>query len=177
MKMVRCRICGETYLGYETPTNCPFCGAHAEYLRAPEDFSSAENDVQLTEVEREDLEAAIELELANTRFYLAMAARKDNETLSSAYKRLARIESEHCGLFCKLAKLPKPTDLTEPAEELGSWLADIEESLRRENRASGLYAEFAARATSPRVKEVFTAIGAVERDHIDLDEVAKRYAG
>jgi len=28
MKMYRCRICGETYLGAEAPSHCPFCGAH-----------------------------------------------------------------------------------------------------------------------------------------------------
>jgi len=176
MHIYRCRICGETYLGAEAPTNCPFCGAHRESLVVTEEYSSAINDVQLTEVERADLETAIELERSNTRFYLAMAARKDNEALASAYKRLARIEAEHCSVFCKLAKSPKPADITEQSEELGDWLSDIEESLQREQRASGLYAEFAARATSPRLREVFAAISAVERDHIALDELAKRYA-
>ncbi|MRR13422.1 ferritin, partial [bacterium] len=33
LKMYRCRICGETYLGYEAPANCPFCGAHVEFMR------------------------------------------------------------------------------------------------------------------------------------------------
>ena len=27
MKLHRCRICGETYLGVERPSHCPFCGA------------------------------------------------------------------------------------------------------------------------------------------------------
>ena len=44
-----------------------------------------------------------------------MSSHKDNSTLSSAYKRLSRIESEHCSLFCKLAGMPKPADLLEPA--------------------------------------------------------------
>ena len=51
----------------------------------------------------------------------------------------------------------------------------IDESVRREHRASDLYAEFAGRATSPRLREVWTAVSAIEADHIELDALAKRY--
>jgi rubrerythrin len=175
MKIHRCRICGETYLGYEAPTQCPFCGAHAEYFVAPEEYPAGINDIQPTEVEHADLEAAIELERSNTRFYLGMAQRHDNDTLRSAYKRLSRIEAEHCSVFCKLAKLPKPDDLLVPGETSGDWASDIAESLAREQRASALYAEFRARAVTPRLQEVFDAVAAVERDHIDFDGLAKTY--
>lgn len=175
MKMYRCRICGETYLGYEAPSQCPFCGAHHEFLVAPEAYPADVNDIQPTEVELADLEAAIEVERSNTRFYLGMAQRHDNDALRSAYKRLSKIESEHCSLFCKLAKQPKPADLLEPGETNGDWAADIAESLQREQRASALYAEFVTRATSPRLREVFEAVAAVERDHIDFDGIAKTY--
>jgi rubrerythrin len=104
-----------------------------------------------------------------------MAQRDDNRKLANAYKRLAAVETEHCSLFCKLSKQPKPADLREPGDELGSWDADIDESARREHRASDLYAEFAQRATSPRLLEVWTAVSAIEADHIELDALAKRY--
>jgi rubrerythrin len=175
MKMYRCRICGETYLGYEAPTNCPFCGAHGELFVALEDYPEDVNSVQLTETERADLDTSIEVERSNTRFYLGMAKRDDNPGLANTYKRLAAVESEHCSLFSKLARLPKPADIREPGNELGSWLADIDESARREHHASELYTEFAARATSPRLVEVWTAVSAVETDHIELDEVARHY--
>ncbi len=175
LRMYRCRICGETYLGYENPGNCPFCGAHAEFFGPPEEFDPSVNTVELTEVERGDLESSIEIERANTRFYLGMAERKDNDTLRSAYKRLAKVEAEHCSLFCKLAGVPKPADLLTPGETTGSWATDIAESLSRENRATALYAGFAARATSPRLREVWDAVSAVEADHITLDELALGY--
>lgn len=175
LKMYRCRICGETYLGYVPPANCPFCGVTTEYLGKPEEYPAGINDVQLTETERADLESSIELERANTRFYLGMAERKDNDTLRSAYKRLAKVEAEHCSVFSKLLREPKPADLMEPGETTGSWASDIEESLKRENRATALYASFAGRATSDRMRDVWTAISAVETDHISLDELAKRY--
>jgi len=175
MKMYRCRICGETYLGYEAPANCPFCGAHEEFFIMPEEYPADVNDIQVTETERVDLESSIELERANTRFYLGMTERKDNDTLRSAYKRLAKVEAEHCSVFCKLARVSKPADLMTPGETTGSWATDIEESRMRENRATALYAEFAARATNERLKEVWEAVSAVEADHIELDDLAKRY--
>jgi hypothetical protein len=175
MKLYRCRICGETYLGSEKPSHCAFCGAHAELIVLTEDYPEDVNAISPSESERADLDASIELERSNTRFYLAMAARKDNPKLSSAYKRLAKVEAEHCSLFCKLAGVPKPADLLEPGDELGSWEADIDESLRRENRASMLYGEFAGRATTPRLIEVWVSVAVIETDHIELDGVAKGY--
>ncbi|MBE0476503.1 MAG: ferritin [Coriobacteriia bacterium] len=175
MKMHRCRICGETYLGTEVPSHCPFCGAHRESIVETSEYPPGVNDVRLTEVERSDLEAAVELERSNTRFYLGMSTHKDNDALASAYKRLSRVESEHCSLFCKLLRRPKPDDLAEPGETTGTWAGDIEESVRRERRAAALYAEFAERATSERLREVFAAVAEVERDHIELDAEAKRY--
>ncbi len=177
MKMYRCRICGETYLGTSAPERCPFCGAHERFMVQPGAYSSAENQVQLTEAERADLEHAIELEHSNARFYAAMAKLGGNEGLSSAYKRLSRIEAEHCSLFCKLADVAKPTDLGDPSGGSGDWCTDIAESLSREQAASAFYAEAAGRATNGRVAEVLAAVSAIERDHIEFDAVAAEHAG
>lgn len=175
MNLYRCRICGDTYLGAEAPTHCPFCGAHRELIVESRDFPPDINDVEPTEVERADLEAAVELERSNTRFYLAVAARDGNDALRSYFKRLAKVEAEHCSVFCKLLGQSKPEDLMTPSESTESWTTDLQESLSRENRATNLYHTFAARATSERLQEVFGAIGDVETDHIALDEVALGY--
>jgi rubrerythrin len=178
MKMYRCRICGETHLGYAKPSNCPFCGAHEEHIVISADYrQTAINDVELTEAERADVLAAIELERGNARFYFGMASHKDNDALSSAYKRLATIEAEHCSVFCKLARVPKPEDLLLPAKAADDWCTNIEKSLTRERKASAFYADVVARASNDRIREVFSAVSAVEADHIELDNVAKGYAG
>lgn len=176
MKIIRCRICGETYLGTEVPSRCPFCGASHEYLVGPEGYDPAENRVPITEVEREDLLAAIELERANARFYAAVALLTGDHVLASAYKRLSRIESEHCSVFSKLAGVSKPTDLGEPTEAPIDWCHAIAESAERERIANQRYIDSGARATNERIKEVFTAIAAVESDHIAFDEVASDWA-
>ncbi len=177
MKMYRCRICGETYLGSEAPSHCPFCGAHREAIVDTTEYPEDINQVDITEIERNDLLEAIELELSNARFYFAMAAHKDDMKLSSTYKRLAKVEAEHCELFCKLAGVPEPEDLTTPGEASDDWCANIEESVAREQRASKFYADAMGRATNERVKEVFGAVSLVEADHIELDGVASRLAG
>ncbi len=177
MKMLRCRICGETYLGTEVPSHCPFCGAHREHIVPAPEYPADINEVQLAEVERGDLETSIELERSNTRFYLGMAQHKDEHVLSSTYKRLAKVEAEHCELFCKLAGLEEPEDLDVPEEVSDDWCANIAESVKREQRASRLYRQFAERATNERIREVFDAVSVVESDHIELDGETSSYAG
>jgi len=177
MQMLRCRICGETYLGTAPPTRCPFCGAAQEYFTVPGLFLASEDSIQPTELERSDLEMAIEIERSNARFYVAMAALTGDEVLSSAYKRLSRIEAEHCSLFSRMLGRPKPDDLATPDGNPASWCEAIEESARREAQAATFYAEVMGRATNERMREVFEAVSAVERDHLALDALAAEWAG
>lgn len=172
MLAVRCRICGETYLGSAVPVACPYCGAHEGYLVTDGSYDDAVNAVAPTEVERADLERASEIERANARFYAALASLPGNSVLASAYKRLARIEAEHCSVFCKLLREPKPDDMAVPSEAPADWREAIAESRAREEYASAFYAEAASNATNPRVWEIFSAIAEVEADHIAFDDVA-----
>lgn len=172
MKLLRCRICGETYLGTKAPTRCPFCGAADQHLVAPDLYSAAENHVAPTEVERADLDTAIALERSNARFYTAMSRMGGDESLASAYKRLSSIEAEHCSVLCKLAGEMKPNDLREPEGDPRSWEQAIAESAARERRAADFYAAAASRTTTPRIREVFDAVSAVEIDHLEIDRIA-----
>jgi rubrerythrin len=174
MNMYRCRICGDTYLGAGAPSRCPFCGADETYMVQGDGFSAEENHVQLTEIERTDLQTAAGIERSNARYYAAVARLEDDETLASAYKRLSRVEAEHCSLFCKLLREPKPDDLTVPDGDPGDWCAAIAESAAREQQAAQLYAEMVGRATNERIREVFSAVSAIERDHLGFDALAAR---
>lgn len=174
LDMYRCRICGDTYLGTSVPARCPFCGADETYMVQGDGFSAEENHVQLTEVERRDLQTAVAIERSNARFYAAVARLESDETLASAYKRLSRVEAEHCSLFCKLLGEPKPDDLSVPDGDPGDWCAAIAESAAREQRAADLYAEMVGRATNERIREVFSAVSSIEQDHLDFDTLAAR---
>lgn len=177
MKLLRCRICGDTYLGTEAPSRCPFCGADVAHFVEAKGFSSAENRVQLTEVERGHIRAAVEIERSNARYYRSAAALAGDEDLSSAFKRLAKIEAEHCAIFSKLLGEPLPDDLDVAEGAPGDWCAAITESRSRETRALAFYGEVVEAATNDRVKEVFGAIRDVERDHLAVDEAAADHAG
>lgn len=169
----RCLICGETFLGAECPSHCAFCGAHAEYLARPDAFAPDVNDVAaaLTAADRANLQESAELEARNSAFYDALAKAEGPDDLRATYKRLARIEAEHCGVFCKLLgiKRPKP-DAPAPAPLLqGAWAEDIRAALARENAAQDTYARFAAETRHPRLKQVWTALVDVELDHAVLE--------
>lgn len=177
MNIYRCRICGDVYLGSQAPSHCPFCGAHWEHIVELAMYPGDIDRITITEVERDDLAAAIELETSNARFYLALASRKDRPELASAYKRLAKIEIEHCELFAKLAGTSMPRDIKLAGQAEGDWCDSIEESGARELTAMNFYAQAALRATNDRIREVFSAISAIEADHIEVDVVLARIAG
>jgi rubredoxin len=50
VKVYRCRICGDPYLGTEPPTQCPFCGASQEFLIDAKDWDSNEFNVELSDI-------------------------------------------------------------------------------------------------------------------------------
>ena len=67
VQIFRCVICGDPYIGFEAPTNCPFCGAHEQYLIPSEEWKDT-NKVELTAESRKNLESSLELEIGNTEF-------------------------------------------------------------------------------------------------------------
>ena len=102
MKLWRCQICGDPYLGEEKPKNCPFCGAHERYMVTQEDFVDRIGAVpDLTEASKENLEAALSLEISNTEFYLCASRKAETDEMKSLFKILSKVESEHADLLCK----------------------------------------------------------------------------
>ena len=69
IKVYRCRICGDPYIGSEAPMQCPFCGAPQKFFVEAQDWNPDEFNVQLTEISKKNLEAALQLELDNAAFY------------------------------------------------------------------------------------------------------------
>ena len=173
----RCQICGDSYLGTDCPSNCPFCGVHESYILLATCYPTDINDVDLTDLERADLEYASEVEITNATLYKALGEMGDrNCLLPSAYRALKKVELEHLSIFGKLLKTPVPTEPKEPLTVQDSWAANVALSHERETAATAFYREAAARATTPRVKQVFEAIAQVEADHIAIDEYLQTLA-
>lgn len=170
VRVWRCRICGDPYIGVLPPTNCPFCGAHAEHLILASDWDDPKVGV-LNDTDRGNLEKALSIENSNTAFYRCAFAKADEAgdfEGFATFKALSKVENEHASTIRKMLGLPKPE--ADPSEEChDAYVDNVRESLERETRATKFYADSAAVAEDPRVKEVFGALTVIEADHIQLD--------
>jgi rubrerythrin len=171
MKLWRCVICGDPYLGEEKPKNCPFCGAHERYLVTQEDFEDRTGKVpDLTEVSEKNLEAALQLEVGNAEFYACASRKANTDEMKNLFKALSKVESEHASVICKALGIKKPPIDMDTDECSTKDTDNLKESHAREDRAIHRYAEFLSQATEPRVVEIFSAFIAVESDHLALSE-------
>lgn len=169
VKVFRCRICGDPYIGESPPTHCPFCGAQTQYIIDAYDWDSDEFDVDLSEVSRQNLEAALNLEMGNAAFY-ACAEQQANaagdEYMLAKFKSLRKVESEHASAICKFLKIDKPE--LSPVTCSADGAENSREGYEREDRAIQAYARFRDEATEPRMKEFFGALVEIETDHLQI---------
>ena len=171
VRVWRCRICGDPYIGAVPPSHCPFCGAHAEYIIPASDWDDPKVG-SLNDTDRSNLEKALEIEQSNTAFYRCSAVKADEAgdfEGFATFKALSKVEGEHAATILKMLGLPRPeSEHTEECHD--AYIDNVRESLKRENNATKFYAASAEAAEGPRVKEVFAALSMIEADHIQLDE-------
>ena len=169
VKVFRCRICGDPYIGTGAPPQCPFCGAQQRYFVEAKDWNSDEFNVSLSDGARNDLKAALQLEIDNAAFYDCAknsAEKKGDEYGFAKFKALMKVELEHASAISKFLKISLP-ELEKPACSADSQV-NTKEGWERENRAIKAYAKFRDRATESRLKEFFSALVEIETDHLDL---------
>ncbi|MCK5177845.1 MAG: ferritin [Candidatus Aenigmarchaeota archaeon] len=168
VKVYRCKICGEGYIGDEMPSHCPFCGAHKDRIVLANQWSWPK--FELTDISRKNLEEALTLEISNFEFYFCAAKKTDNEADQTMFKRLAKIEREHADTISKLLNADGP-DISKKKDSCNPDNTDnLRESHEREENAIKHYSAFLSQATEERVKEVFSAIIEIEKDHLSLTE-------
>jgi len=169
IKVFRCRICGDPYIGSEAPMQCPFCGAPQRFFVEAKDWNPDEFNVSLSETSNKNLEAALQLELDNAAFYDCAKNKADeaNDQYGLAkFKALMKVEREHASAISKFLKISRP-ELEKQACNADSK-ANSKEGWEREDRAIKAYSKFRDEATEPRLKEFFGALVEIETDHLDL---------
>jgi len=169
IKVFRCRICGDPYIGTRIPKQCPFCGAQQQYFVEAEDWNTNEFNVTLSEASRKNLEAALKLELDNAAFYdcAKNAAKKAGDEYNLAkFKALMKVEREHASAISKFLKISRP-ELDKQACDANAK-ENTREGFEREERAIKAYSKFKDDAIEPRLKEFFDALVKIETDHLDL---------
>jgi rubrerythrin len=169
IKVFRCRICGDPYIGIEAPKQCPFCGAPQRFFVEAQDWDSNEFNITLSELSHKNLEAALKLELDNAAFYdcAKNAADKANDHYGFAkFKALMKVEREHASAISKFLKISRP-ELEKQACDANAKV-NTKEGWERENRAIKAYTRFKDEAVEPRLQEFFGALVEIETDHLHL---------
>ncbi|MBN2101284.1 MAG: ferritin [Candidatus Aenigmarchaeota archaeon] len=163
----RCEICGDPYIGDESPANCPFCGAKRKFIKEFKD-ANASFDVELNDKDRANAEHALEVEIGNSAFYFCAAEKVKEAEGQKLFKALGKVEAEHAAIWKKILKLdsiPKGTDKCSV-----EYKEDLKDSHAREARAINFYKKAASESSNPRIKQIFNALVEVETDHLKLSE-------
>ncbi len=167
IKVFRCRVCGEVYIGEEKPKTCPFCGAHEKFFVIAKEWTLL-YAASISDITKENLKKALDLEIDNTNFYRAVSQRSKDVHVSSMFKGLSKVEREHASTICKHLKIQKPESNVGLDKAVDSDKDNIAESNRREKSAVKFYGEAAAQAPEKEFKEFFRALIQIESDHITL---------
>ncbi|OGC21411.1 hypothetical protein A2291_07825 [candidate division WOR-1 bacterium RIFOXYB2_FULL_42_35] len=167
VKLWRCEICGDPYIGESAPDNCPFCGVKKKYIKEAK-LAKVNFDVALSEKDQANAEHALEVEISNAAFYICAAAKTDDAEGKLLFKNLGKVEAEHASVWKKILKLDTVSKGNDSCHI--SNKENLEDSHSRETRAIEFYKKAAAEAQNDRVKEIFTAFVEVETDHLHLSE-------
>ena len=167
VKLWRCEICGDPYIGESAPDNCPFCGAHKKYIKEAKE-ANVNFDVELNEKDKANAERALQVEISNAAFYFCAAEKTDDEEGKLLFKVLGKVEAEHASVWRKILKLDSIPKGDDPCHV--SNKENLEDSHARETRAIEFYKKAAEKSENPRVKQIFEALVEVETDHLKLSE-------
>jgi len=168
MKVFKCRICQEGYLGDEPPTHCPFCGAHQQYIVDAAGFYIPE--YSLTEISRHNLQKSLEFEIYNAEFYFCAADQADNVHDATMFNRLAKIESEHAYTILRELNIPSINIRRDMDICSNMNIFNLEKSHALELNAIQYYCQYLEMATEDRIIEVFNALIKIESDHLSLTD-------
>lgn len=167
VKLWRCEICGDPYVGNAPPQNCPFCGAHLPYIKEANKLNVS-FDVTLTDKDKANAERALQVEISNSAFYFCAAEKTDDAEGKLLFKALGKIEAEHAAIWRKILKLSKVPTGNETCH--GTNAENLKESHAREERAIAFYTKAAAESDNARVKQILTALVEIETDHLHSSE-------
>jgi rubrerythrin len=169
IKVFRCKICHEAYIGEEPPSRCPFCGADTVYLIPAEKWDWSEFMIEISDVSRANLEAALKLELDNTAFYqcaMNVAEETRDDYGYAKFKALKKVENEHAEVIAKALQIEQPPLEFIPCSK--DFQDNTQEGWEREDRAIKAYSKFAQEAPEPQLALFFRVLVEIERDHLEL---------
>lgn len=167
VKLYRCTICGDAYIGVDPPTNCPFCGAHIEHIKEAKE-AEVIFDVPLSAKDQANVGHALKVEISNSAFYMCAANQTNDPEGKILFKALGKIEAEHASIWRKILKLGSVGPGSDACHTEN--VENLKESHERETRAIAFYRASAAEADHPRIRQLFEALVDIETDHLHLSQ-------
>ncbi|MCF7871254.1 MAG: ferritin [Candidatus Omnitrophica bacterium] len=167
VKLFRCEICGDPYVGESAPDNCPFCGAHKEYIKDVKE-AKVNFDLELNDTDKANAEYALKVEISNAAFYACASKNSEDEYGRLLFKALAKVEAEHASIWKKILKLENIPTGDDTCSDTNS--KNLEESHTRETKAIQFYGKAANEAENERIKNLFLALVEIEKDHLVFSE-------
>ena len=167
VKLWRCEICGDPYIGESAPDNCPFCGVKKKYIKETKS-AQVNYAVVLNEQDRANVEHALQVEISNAAFYFCAAKKTDDQEGKLLFKALGKVEAEHASVWKKILKLADIPTGNDSCHVINK--ENLEDSHARETRAIEFYKKAASEAKDNRIKQIFEAFVEVETDHLHLSE-------
>lgn len=168
LKVWRCKICGDGYLGQDKPTECPFCGADTKYIALGKEYDIPDT-VTLSDISKENLEKALKLEMGAVAVYKCAkkkAEENNNLEIFALFKAIVKVEKEHASRICKFLGVPMPSG--EEIKCADDNEGNLKETEIREDNAVKEYKKAAEEAVEPVIKQFFEALVEIEQGHLDL---------
>lgn len=145
--------------------NCPFCGVGETYLDCMAEKYEVDGNA-LDKASLKILEKAMKLEVYNGVYYEEASKMAKGEEIRLIFQALSRIEFMHARIHMRLAfykglpELHKPDYSRHDTDELL-----LEEACKREKHAIKFYQKNMDEVSSEILKEIFTALSYVEKQH------------
>ncbi len=169
LNVFKCILCEEIIFAEHKSSTCPFCGAHDHHIILAKDWKQSNHKEIFSERSRKNLIKALKLEQESVRFYKCSISHTHNVKIQATFKGFLRVETEHVLLISRALKIQRPNS---SMENICFRLdrENIEMATKIEREATKFYLDSFHKATEQRVKDIFSGLAEIEKDHAKLLE-------
>ncbi|MFW6013801.1 MAG: hypothetical protein ACOCZ6_04055 [Nanoarchaeota archaeon] len=166
MKIFKCRICKNPYLGKESPSNCAYCGVFSKYLK--ETGRINEEHPYLDNETGNYMLRIYEDKLKNRIFYKEAKKHMINGSLKSLLEIFQRVEETHIKIFEGMGfnkSLPEKRPHVYKFEE-----DNLTEIFTRKKNSIEFQKKILKRIYDPYLVELLDALSGAEESHLEILE-------
>ena len=170
MKLFRCSLCANAYLGDSTLSHCPFCSVDGRHLLPATEWQ----DIVVSELSVQsqgNLEQAMQLEADAAKFYNVAYETASDPLFEAMFSALSRMEYEHAATIARLLDVDVPAPAEAPS--FVSAVEYLAAANKLEKKIARFYKTAAREANEPDIKTLFTAFGEAAREHTNISKLGQ----